>query len=291
MKQFLFDNKNIRDSAIFILILTTLIAGWQGYAYYQASQTLFLELEMQTKIKGATAKVHYDTGAGFNGKESSRLWIQGTGRFESLRFDLATKPVLNLRLDFLNLPGEVKIRQIAITDGNGRQIQPIGLEAVKPAHQIAALEPNADSLLVRTTDDARNSRVTLDISYPLFSSPNRQEALIYALVTFFMGLVLGSGIIFISYRFAANNLSPSAPQAMKSDDDNEDNDVARTTPQIAANIFRLSVFPIVFYLTFFCILTYPLIWKFSTHFFADQGDGLQHVWNIWWVNKAVTELG
>jgi len=38
-----------------------------------------------------------------------------------------------------------------------------------------------------------------------------------------------------------------------------------------------------------CILTYPLIFKFHTHFFADKGDGLQNVWNIWWVNKAVTQ--
>ena len=44
------------------------------------------------------------------------------------------------------------------------------------------------------------------------------------------------------------------------------------------------------YLVIFCLYTYPLVLDFSTHFFADQGDGLQNVWNIWWVNKAVTQL-
>jgi len=53
---------------------------------------------------------------------------------------------------------------------------------------------------------------------------------------------------------------------------------------------KMGLFPLIFYFIFFCILTYPLILLFSTHFFADQGDGLQYVWNIWWVNKAVTEL-
>ena len=53
---------------------------------------------------------------------------------------------------------------------------------------------------------------------------------------------------------------------------------------------KRGVFPLIFYFIFFCILTYPLILQFSTHFFADQGDGLQNVWNIWWVNKALTEL-
>jgi len=53
---------------------------------------------------------------------------------------------------------------------------------------------------------------------------------------------------------------------------------------------KMGLFPIVFYFIFFCIFTYPLILQFSTHFFADQGDGLLNIWNIWWVNKALTEL-
>ena len=56
------------------------------------------------------------------------------------------------------------------------------------------------------------------------------------------------------------------------------------------NLGPLCISPILMYLIVFCILTYPLIFKFHTHFFADTGDGLQNAWNIWWVNKAVTQL-
>src|SRR4030042_1329903 len=56
------------------------------------------------------------------------------------------------------------------------------------------------------------------------------------------------------------------------------------------DLIRLWVLPILLYFILFCILTYPLIFNFHTHFFADTGDGLQNVWNIWWVNKAVTQL-
>jgi hypothetical protein len=49
-------------------------------------------------------------------------------------------------------------------------------------------------------------------------------------------------------------------------------------------------FPILFYLTCFFLLTYPALLKFNTHYFNDAWDGLQYVWNLWWVNKAVTEL-
>jgi hypothetical protein len=53
---------------------------------------------------------------------------------------------------------------------------------------------------------------------------------------------------------------------------------------------RYVLLPLLFYFVFFCILSFPLILKFSTHLFADQGDGLQSVWDIWWINKAVTQL-
>ena len=57
-----------------------------------------------------------------------------------------------------------------------------------------------------------------------------------------------------------------------------------------AEIAKIWMFPAVIYFVAFCILTWPLIFSFHTHFFADTGDGLQNVWNIWWINKAVTEL-
>jgi hypothetical protein len=47
------------------------------------------------------------------------------------------------------------------------------------------------------------------------------------------------------------------------------------------------LFPSLFYFIMFCLLTYPLITMFSTHFFGDFKDVLQNVWNIWWINKAV----
>jgi len=55
------------------------------------------------------------------------------------------------------------------------------------------------------------------------------------------------------------------------------------------NVYIFGFFPCFFYMIFFCLLTFPLIRYFPTHFFADQGDGLQNVWNLWWVNQAVTQ--
>lgn len=48
--------------------------------------------------------------------------------------------------------------------------------------------------------------------------------------------------------------------------------------------------PAFLYLAIWIIYTYPTVTSFSSHFFADDGDGLQNVWNIWWINKSLTSL-
>lgn len=57
-----------------------------------------------------------------------------------------------------------------------------------------------------------------------------------------------------------------------------------------SKFWRFGLAPAFIYFVAFCFLTAPLITRFSTHFFADAGDGLQNVWNVWWVNKAIAEL-
>ena len=45
-----------------------------------------------------------------------------------------------------------------------------------------------------------------------------------------------------------------------------------------------------FYTLAFFALTWPAVTRFQTHWFADEVDGLQNVWNLWWVQHAVTVL-
>lgn len=44
---------------------------------------------------------------------------------------------------------------------------------------------------------------------------------------------------------------------------------------------------ILIYTSFTLIFTHPLILHFSTHFWGDGGDGLQNVWNMWWIRKCL----
>jgi hypothetical protein len=59
--------------------------------------------------------------------------------------------------------------------------------------------------------------------------------------------------------------------------------------EIIANSVKHGIAPALIYFFMFCLLTWPLICDFSSHFFTDAGDGFMNVWNIWWVNTAVTQ--
>lgn len=43
------------------------------------------------------------------------------------------------------------------------------------------------------------------------------------------------------------------------------------------------------FLLIFILYTFPLLLEFNTHLFADGGDGMQMVWNLWWFHKALSK--
>ena len=45
--------------------------------------------------------------------------------------------------------------------------------------------------------------------------------------------------------------------------------------------------PLLVYLAAYYVLSFPTLHTFTTHFICDEGDGLQNVWNNWWVRHAV----
>ena len=52
----------------------------------------------------------------------------------------------------------------------------------------------------------------------------------------------------------------------------------------------MALLPAAIYFVLFVVVTYPMMLQFATHFFSDRRDGLIMIWNIWWTNKAVTDL-
>ncbi len=58
----------------------------------------------------------------------------------------------------------------------------------------------------------------------------------------------------------------------------------------AAGAFKFVLFPLFGYFVCFCVSTYPLITQFSSRFYGDEGDGMQNLWNIWHMRRAITSF-
>src|SRR5262245_61652303 len=49
----------------------------------------------------------------------------------------------------------------------------------------------------------------------------------------------------------------------------------------------LVVLPLLLYAAGYAALTWPAITTFSTRYLCDAGDGMQNVWNMWWIREAL----
>src|SRR6188472_1231712 len=65
---------------------------------------------------------------------------------------------------------------------------------------------------------------------------------------------------------------------------------ARSRRRLESAGVTMVLAPAMFFLAWFVVLTWPAITRFQTHLFADEGDGVQNVWNLWLVNRTVTVL-
>ena len=66
---------------------------------------------------------------------------------------------------------------------------------------------------------------------------------------------------------------------------------AEESPQTWPGALRMIALPLSLYTGLFVAMTGPLITRFRNHIFVYMQDGLQNVWNLWWVRHAVVDLG
>jgi hypothetical protein len=118
----------------------------------------------------STAQLFYDIGNEFNEKDSHRVRVYGGSRFDSLVFFLPIGKgnIKNIRFDPLRTEGKIVIKHILIVDQYDRLVHDVDLKSVKPRNQIQSLEIINGSLVVQTTDEAKDPILQFKISYPFF---------------------------------------------------------------------------------------------------------------------------
>ena len=137
-------------------------------------------LEIELRATGGTAaQIFWTSNWAFSPEESSALPLhQHPGQFERLRFPLPSRPLLFIRFDPLNGPGEVLIRSMRVMDRDGkvvRTIDPILLAALHQIEGIMPAGPASQDVRVVTTKDA-NDPMLLMKSVWLTAAPTWRSA-------------------------------------------------------------------------------------------------------------------
>lgn len=120
---FMFNKKASSATYICISILISFISAWVATllfnSYREKSLLFLLEVDLETSTSG-NWELFWDSGEGFSAQESFRFHTRNPHVRSLGYFKLPSKTIQGLRLDPLDVMGEVTIYQIRIVDALGR---------------------------------------------------------------------------------------------------------------------------------------------------------------------------
>ncbi len=128
--------------------------------------TLELDVEMDS-TKQSVAQAFYDTGQGFNSKETALAPI-APGATQTLLFPLPDVSVRAIRFDPLMLAGTVHLHHATVRRVDShKEVYVFDLNQVTASNEIARLAPQPDGLEVVTTPDSTDSQLSFALAEPV----------------------------------------------------------------------------------------------------------------------------
>ena len=166
-------------------------------AYYplnNPSNVYYLEITCQASAEGTT-RIFYDLGNGFNDLNSITIPIGPSSQPFTYTFPLPDAPIVALRIDPLDKPGELLITNFRIYDRRGREFRRFTRESVVRTREIADVAPATDGWKLVTTADAKNSSALFEMPAPLLpegmSERNLERCLLsWSYLTLMLGIIL-----------------------------------------------------------------------------------------------------
>lgn len=209
MKHHILQNNQIitRNSGIVFIILISLVPSIVAtYFHYLEIHRFRLIVEMSavTVNDSALSQLFFDTGNGFNNKESDTVAIQTDGQSYSLSYELPHKKINNIRLDPLDGSGTIIISGVKLENHLHEEI-PLDLKAIVPSHQIKSMHPLKNGALEIITGDQVNDPSILLPYAPLPAYPIDFAELFSFGIKLFMVYLLGFFVIFSLFPLSPNN--------------------------------------------------------------------------------------
>jgi hypothetical protein len=153
--------KSAKDPSVRFSPDASLILGKQLYT---------LELEAAFDAP-ADILVSFDTGGGFNEKETSKRQCRGGGNFEILSFPLTGKEIKSIRLELPGKSSIVKIKNLRIFADKGIVNEKLPFESVSWENDIQSLGRRESVLFVETAKDAKKPQLKITFKKTLARLP------------------------------------------------------------------------------------------------------------------------
>jgi hypothetical protein len=158
--------------AVAVAVIAFLLPQEAPLAYYPLNNPsaglLLLEITCSASATGET-QIFYDIGRGFNQLDSIRIPISPSSQPFTYTFPLPDAPIVAMRLNPLNCPGEFTITNFRIVNRRGEMIRRMILGDFQPTNEIAAIAPVAGGWKLVTTPAAKEPFSRIELHEPIIA--------------------------------------------------------------------------------------------------------------------------
>ena len=135
-KLYIFLIKYILQLSLVLLALGAILSIWNDHSRFDR---LRLSLQIESSSPGL-AQVFYDSGNGINEVDSVRVFVPGAGQFKEINFDLPGNFINSLRIDPLDKPSKISIKELKLLSPANNTVMQLDVEQLKPAADIENLK-------------------------------------------------------------------------------------------------------------------------------------------------------
>lgn len=183
-------HKKIAGFVFFAFVIAVILTAIYARILYRDAYSFFLQISMISSVDG-TAALYLDTGKGYSEREVVLNSVQRGDQFRAYDFPLPRKTIHNLRFDPLQIRGVVAIKSVTVINGFFKSRLPIDLRALRPAHQIKALDLKNNILSIIIEEPADDPQIAIPLSSPL-----TLDSLYFFPWLSFLGYLFGGFLIF-----------------------------------------------------------------------------------------------
>lgn len=115
---------HFKKELVLIAAITIILTGVSSWYYAQASRyiTFSVEVISETEMEKPIFQLFYDIGSGFNEKNSQSFLLTPDETSQTISYTIPGHSICGLRLDYLNGPGEVTLKNISLHSNSGENI-------------------------------------------------------------------------------------------------------------------------------------------------------------------------